>query len=144
MMDPLWSETCWSTFKYFIIVTVSTYYILCISWVIKCLITLALHFSTRKSWSCRCSIFQIKTHSTSYFSGRTIQHFEEAADILFWGQKKSCRYFIFGQKTPSIFYWFSAITSSRYFEEAVDILFFAHVFPEFFFTELKSDSFVFF
>ena len=35
MMDPLWSETCWSTFKYFIILIVSTYYILCISWLIK-------------------------------------------------------------------------------------------------------------
>jgi len=35
-MDPLWSETCWSTFKYFIILIVSTYYILCISWIIKC------------------------------------------------------------------------------------------------------------
>ena len=38
MMDPLWSETCRSTFKYFIILIVSTYYILCISWIIKCLI----------------------------------------------------------------------------------------------------------
>jgi len=38
MMDPLWSETCWSTFKYFIILIVSTYYVLCISWIIKCLI----------------------------------------------------------------------------------------------------------
>ena len=37
-MDPLWSETCWSTFKYFIILIVSTYYILCISWIMKCLI----------------------------------------------------------------------------------------------------------
>ena len=37
-MDPLWSETCWSTFKYFIILIVSTYYILCVSWIIKCLI----------------------------------------------------------------------------------------------------------
>jgi len=36
--DSLWSETCWSTFKYFIILIVSTYYILCISWIIKCLI----------------------------------------------------------------------------------------------------------
>ena len=35
----LWSETCWSTFKYFIILTVSTYYILCISWILKCLVT---------------------------------------------------------------------------------------------------------
>jgi len=28
MMDPLWSETCWSTFKYFIILIVSTNYML--------------------------------------------------------------------------------------------------------------------
>jgi len=38
MMDPLRSETCWITFKYFIILIVSKYYILCISWIIKCLI----------------------------------------------------------------------------------------------------------
>jgi len=38
MLYPLWSETCWSTFKYFIILIVSTNYILCISWIIKCLI----------------------------------------------------------------------------------------------------------
>ena len=37
-MDPLWSETCWSTLKYFIILIESTYCILCISWIIKCLI----------------------------------------------------------------------------------------------------------
>ena len=35
MMDPLGSETCWRTFKYFIILNLSTYYILCISWIIK-------------------------------------------------------------------------------------------------------------
>jgi len=38
IMDPLWSETCWSTFKNFIILIVSTYYILCISWTVKCLV----------------------------------------------------------------------------------------------------------
>ena len=37
-MDPLWSETCWRTFKYFIILIVSKYYILYISGIIKCLI----------------------------------------------------------------------------------------------------------
>ena len=31
------SETCWSTFKYFIILILSTYYILCISWIMQCL-----------------------------------------------------------------------------------------------------------
>ena len=29
---------CWRTFKYFIILIVSKYYILCISWIIKCFI----------------------------------------------------------------------------------------------------------
>ena len=38
MMDPLWSETCCTTFKYLITLIISTYYILCISWIIKCLI----------------------------------------------------------------------------------------------------------
>ena len=37
-MDSLWSEICWSTFKYFIILIVSVYDILCIRWIIKCLI----------------------------------------------------------------------------------------------------------
>ena len=35
-MDRLWSETCWSNFKYFIILILSTYYILCINWIIEC------------------------------------------------------------------------------------------------------------
>jgi len=39
-MNSLWSETCWNTFKYFIILIVSTYYILCISWIINCLINI--------------------------------------------------------------------------------------------------------
>ena len=47
MMDPLWAETCWSTFKYFIILIVSTYYILCISWIIKCLIII-MHLEGHK------------------------------------------------------------------------------------------------
>jgi len=38
MMVPLLSETCWGTFKYFITLIVSTYYILCIGWIIHCLI----------------------------------------------------------------------------------------------------------
>ena len=36
------ADTCWSTFKYFIILIVSTYCILCISWIIKCVINSAL------------------------------------------------------------------------------------------------------
>ena len=28
IMDSLWSDTCWSTFKYFIILNISTYYII--------------------------------------------------------------------------------------------------------------------
>jgi len=35
MMDPLRSEICWSNFKYFIILIVSTYCILCIGWIIQ-------------------------------------------------------------------------------------------------------------
>jgi len=38
MMDPLRSATCWSTFRYFKILIVSTYYLLCIGWIMKCLI----------------------------------------------------------------------------------------------------------
>ena len=38
MTDPLWYETCRSTFKYFIILIISPYYILCISWIIKCIV----------------------------------------------------------------------------------------------------------
>jgi len=37
-MDPLWSEIYWSTFKYRIILIVSLNYILCTSWIIKCLL----------------------------------------------------------------------------------------------------------
>ena len=36
-MDPLWYETCRRTFKYFIILIVTTNYILCISWITQCL-----------------------------------------------------------------------------------------------------------
>ena len=36
-MDPVWSETCRSTIKYFIILIVSTCYILCTDWIAKCL-----------------------------------------------------------------------------------------------------------
>jgi len=42
MMDPLRSETCWSNFKYFIILIVSIYYILCIGWIIMCIIRYSL------------------------------------------------------------------------------------------------------
>ena len=33
-------QSCWSTFKYFIILIVSANYIVCISWKIKCLIVI--------------------------------------------------------------------------------------------------------
>ena len=52
-MDPLWSEICWSTFKYFVILIVSTYYILCISWIKKCLsiqVFLTLILLTWRIW----------------------------------------------------------------------------------------------
>ena len=35
MMDPLWSETCWSNFKYFIIILIVSTNV-CICWIIKC------------------------------------------------------------------------------------------------------------
>ena len=40
MMVPPLSETCWGTIKYFLILIVSTCYILCISWIITCLIVI--------------------------------------------------------------------------------------------------------
>ena len=49
MMDFLWSETRWSTFKYFIILIVSTYYILCISGIIKFLIIVDARFKHEDS-----------------------------------------------------------------------------------------------
>jgi len=54
-MDPLWSETCWSTFKYFIILIVSTYYILCISWIIKCLIIIEARCKHENNSRCLAS-----------------------------------------------------------------------------------------
>jgi len=50
MMDPLWSET-WSTFKYFVILIVSKYCILCISWTIKCLITTLISATKKEEWN---------------------------------------------------------------------------------------------
>jgi len=48
-MDTLGSETCRSTFKYFIILIVSTYYILCISWIIKCLMEMVTTLRTSEN-----------------------------------------------------------------------------------------------
>ena len=64
MMDPLCSETCWSTFKYFINLIMSTYYILCISWIIKCLIVID---ARRKREKCGY-MFQPVTWSSSGYS----------------------------------------------------------------------------
>ena len=71
-MDPLWSETCWSTFKYFIILIVSTYNIWCIMWEIKCLIIIdarckheAIILFTFCNFMVRCGLeFTLKTSST--------------------------------------------------------------------------------
>jgi len=46
-MDPLWSETCWSAFKYFIILIVSTNNILCLSWIKK---VFNYHWCTVQTW----------------------------------------------------------------------------------------------
>jgi len=85
-MDSLWSETCWSTFKYFIILILSTYYILCISWIIKCLIIIdarckyedstAIQYGTQVLIYCPSIKFRnhtyckgtLKLHCTSTFS----------------------------------------------------------------------------
>jgi len=69
MMDPLWSETCWSTFKHFIILIVFIYYILCISWTIKCLSLLLL--SIRRTPS-HCST----THSHTTWHAATTPHLQ--------------------------------------------------------------------
>jgi len=50
MMNPLRSEACWRTFKYFIIIIVSKNYIFGISWIIKCLSL--LHGANMKNISC--------------------------------------------------------------------------------------------
>jgi len=47
-MDHLWFETCWSTFKYFIILIVFTYYILC-----SCLIILTYLLTYLRTLWCR-------------------------------------------------------------------------------------------
>ena len=58
MMDPLWSETCWIIFKYFIILIVSINYILCISWITMCLNTFKtfiLSFFLRNNFYNNCN-----------------------------------------------------------------------------------------
>jgi len=110
MMDPLWSETYWSTFKYFIILIVSTYYILCISWIIKCLIIidtwckhgehidqLIKKISTAcYALSCVKYSLPIETQKIIYFAHiHTIMSYS----VIFWG---NCSYakkvFIFQKK----------------------------------------------
>jgi len=61
LCDP---KTCWSTFKYFIILIVSTYYILCISWVIKCLIIIDIRCKHKDNWQL-CSLITYKIYSCS-------------------------------------------------------------------------------
>ena len=51
MVDPLWSETCWSNFRYFIILIVSTYCILCIGWIMKCSIIIVARCGHEQTWS---------------------------------------------------------------------------------------------
>jgi len=53
-MDPLWSENCWNTFKYFIIFILSKYYILCISWIMNCSIIIDARCKHEDAkWTCR-------------------------------------------------------------------------------------------
>ena len=50
-MGPLWSETCWSNFRYFIILIVSIYHILCIGWIMKCSIITVARCGHEEAWS---------------------------------------------------------------------------------------------
>jgi len=59
MMDPLRSETRWSSFKYFIILILSTYYTLYISWIIKCLIIIDARCKHEDSQEHVASIFRV-------------------------------------------------------------------------------------
>jgi hypothetical protein len=77
-MDPLWSETCWSTFQYFIIWIVSTCYILCIGWIIKCLIIIDVPCKHKED----CFVwkfpgfaplsFLLERHASEYESGTLV------------------------------------------------------------------------
>jgi len=86
MMDPLWSETYWSTFKYVIILIVSTYYILCISWIIKCLIPIT-------GSHVHCYMRQVINYQRTAVPHTKKQHFS------FYSQTKQFVYnFLFLQK----------------------------------------------
>ena len=73
-MGPLWSETCWSTFKYFIILIVSAYYILRIGWITKCL-TL-----TPFAWAVTGSLNPIPGKPENYLSGSMLGDREKERD----------------------------------------------------------------
>jgi len=62
-MDPLWSETCWSTFKYFIVLIVSINYIMCISWIINCLSL--MHGANMKIIFIVFTLFETSRHARS-------------------------------------------------------------------------------
>jgi len=104
-MDPLWSETRWSALKYFIILIVSTYYILCISWIIKCLSL--THGANMKIYFC----VWLKPE-TKLFSFSIILYFNCFIFVGFWilicGDSNSLFYSVrrIGLSTWDVFAWF--------------------------------------
>ena len=84
-MDPLWSETFWSTYKNFIILIVSTYYILCISWKIKCLTTTVFMKTWRTCFGFSCNpllgCILIQTSAQLFVYSTVIIHFIHISPI---------------------------------------------------------------
>jgi len=104
-MEPLWAETCWSTFKYFIILVVSTYYVLCISWIINCLSL--MHRANMKIYFC----VWLKPE-TKLFSFNVMLYFNCFIFVGFWilicGDSSSLFYSArrIGLSTWDVFAWF--------------------------------------
>jgi len=87
-MDPLWSETCCSTFKYFIILSVSTYYIMRISWIN---IVFIYHWCTVQTWRLKkkkLAIFQNCFGVLSRLWGKELRPFSRlkvsSSNITLW------------------------------------------------------------
>ena len=118
-MDPLWSEACLSTFKYFIILIVSTYYILCISWTIMCLIiivALCEHEDSQiviriyiSSGILRCvfmSVFPDVSADRSVFIFRVKEQYSRTTLSWRWRQYDLSKVFIYRHSLISQMNWF--------------------------------------
>ena len=88
-MDPLWSETFWSTFKYFIILIVFTCCILCVSWIIKCLIIIE---ARRKHEDCNDSVLLLHDCCRSVMVQQNSLRLASEPDRSSWhpGQSSQC------------------------------------------------------